>query len=107
MMQDFFLGEFSTEDARVFYGQMENFLSHGGVIDKYKWGCLRMKLPSFYVNFDRGIYRHTDYGRVHEDLALPKDKWNASFGVDFALLVPDDLQYWIVDGMNFWKLYGF
>ncbi len=52
-----------------------------------------MKLPSLYINFDRGIYRHTNYGRLHEKLALPKKSWNNRFGSDFGLIISDDLQY--------------
>jgi hypothetical protein len=106
MMRDFFFKGLTLESAKSFYKDVERFLSYGGEMDLRKWNFLRMKLPSFYVNFDRGIYRHTDYGRLHEELALPKTQWNARCSSDFGLLIPDDVQYWILDRMNFFKLYG-
>ena len=106
MMKDFFSKGLTLKSAKSFYEDVERFLSYGGEMDSRKWNFLRMKLPSFYINFDRGIYRHTDYGRLHEELALPKTQWDARCSSDFGLLIPDDDQYWIVDRMNFWKLYG-
>lgn len=106
MLQEFFSSGFALGDSEGFYQDMEQFLSYGGEVDWRKWNFLRMKLPSFYINFDRGIYRHTDHGRLHEELALPKKNWDARFGSDFGLLIPDGLQYWVIDSMNFWKLYG-
>lgn len=106
MLQEFFSSGFALDEFGRFYKGIEQFLSCGGKVDWQKWNFLRMKLPSFYINFDRGIYRHTDYGRLHEDLALPKKEWDARFGSDFGLLIPDCLQYWVIDGMDFWKLYS-
>ncbi|MGY1919822.1 hypothetical protein HX780_14675 [Pseudomonas tolaasii] len=106
MMQDFFSKGLTFERVKSFYKDVERFLSCGGEMDSQKWNFLRMKLPSFYINFDRRIYRHTDYGRLHEELALPRTQWNACCSSDFGLLIPDDDQYWIVDRMNFWKLYS-
>jgi hypothetical protein len=105
-MREFFLNGYSAEKVSAFYSDVERFLSFGKSLDWQQWDFLRMKLPSFYINFDRGIYRHTDWDRLHEELALPKDRWDAKAGSDFGLLIPDKQQYWLTNQMNFWKLYG-
>lgn len=105
-MRKFFLNGYSSERISGFYSDIEDFLAFGKSLDWQKWDFLRMKLPSFYINFDRGIYRHTDWDRLHEELALPKESWDARAGSDFVLLVPDKQQYWLTTQMNFWKLYG-
>lgn len=58
------------------------------------------RLPMFYVNFDRDIYMHMDYGRAHEDLAY--SGWLAKCA-DFCYLVPDRERYWVSGAVDFWK----
>lgn len=48
------------------------------------------KLPLFYIDFDRKIYRHKDYGRMHQDYAYD---WDAK-EEDFESLVPESSIYW-------------
>lgn len=61
-----------------------------------------MRLPKFYINFDKKICRHTDWDRGNEKFV--PEGWNAQAHSDFGLLIPDDLRYWLIDGMSFWKL---
>jgi hypothetical protein len=58
------------------------------------------RLPKFYVNFDRKIYMHMDYGRSHEDSTYPG--WIAQC-VDFNFLIPDRERYWVKEGNDYWK----
>lgn len=60
-----------------------------------------VKLPQFYINFDRNMYFHMDIERFHEDSAY-KD-WNAKY-LDFSYLIPDEQRYWIQENRDFWKL---
>lgn len=62
--------------------------------------ALASRLPSFYINFDRCMYMHMDYGRAHEDLAY--STWVAK-AADFSYLIPDVLRYWCADG-DYWKM---
>lgn len=62
--------------------------------------AVAFKLPAFYVNFDRRIYMHMEYGRTHEDLAYAD--WHAQCS-DFCHLIPDIEKYWALDGKDFWK----
>jgi len=57
-------------------------------------------LLTFYVNFDKEIFFHMDYGRAHEDLA--HSGWSAKY-IDFCYLIPDGERYWMVDGSDYWK----
>ena len=54
-----------------------------------------------YINFDREIYMHMDFGRLHEELSYPD--W-ISQCADFSFLIPDKERYWSVGGNDFWKL---
>lgn len=85
-----------------FYNYIEKFLSTLDEPVSDEWDKWRMRLPHFYINFTKKIYRHTDWGRNHESL-VPSG-WDAQANSDFGLLVPDKEQYWLIDGMNFWKL---
>lgn len=58
------------------------------------------RLPMFYINFDRKIYKHMDSGRFHETLAHPG--WSSQYS-DFGFLIPDKERYWMKNG-DFWKL---
>lgn len=63
-------------------------------------GNLASRLPMFYVNFDRKIYMHMDFGRSHEDLVY--SDWYSSRS-DFSFLIPDAQRYWIQGG-DHWKI---
>ena len=85
------------------HGEVEDYyLSGVGLSDK-SLRCANAaasRLPRFYVNFDRKIYIHMDYGRAHEDLAYPD--WFAKCS-DFCHLVPDSEKYWVLEDMDCWK----
>jgi len=101
-MRDFFmLGRVGTH-LIDFYDYIERFLSVLTDPVSDEWDKWRMRLPKFYINFDKKIYRHTDWDRSHETSA-PLD-WSAQANSDFGLLIPDKEQYWLINGMNFWKL---
>jgi len=101
-MKNFFLSGRNSADIVDFYNYIERFLSSLTDSVATEWDSWKMRLPKFYINFDKKIYRHTDWDRNHENLA-PSD-WNAQANNDFGLLVPDKEQYWLINGMNFWKL---
>lgn len=101
-MRTFFLSGRDNECLVKFYHYIENFLSTLTEPVSSEWDGWRMRLPKFYINFDKKIYRHTDWDRSHENSAPPD--WNAQANSDFGLFVPDEEQYWIINGMNFWKL---
>lgn len=63
--------------------------------------ALSARLPKFYINFDRKIYMHMDFGRFHEELSYPD--W-VSQCADFNFLVPDKEKYWLLGGNDYWKL---
>lgn len=90
------------EQLVIFYDYVERFLSTLTDPVSVEWDSWRMRLPKFYINFDKKIYRHTDWYRSHE--ASVPSNWNAQANSDFGLLVPDKEQYWLINGMNFWKL---
>lgn len=85
-----------------FYDYVERYLSTSTEPVSAEWDGWRMRLPKFYINFDKKIYRHTDWDRSHET-SVPSG-WSVQANSDFGLLVPDKEQYWIINGMNFWKL---
>lgn len=58
------------------------------------------RLPKFLINFDRKLYLHLDYGRMHEDST--DSSWDARYG-DFVALVPDCERYWLSAGRDYWK----
>lgn len=101
-MRSFFTLNRSDEDLADFYFYIEQFLSTSTENVSPEWDKWKMRLPKFYINFDKKIYRHTDWERNHEK-SVPAD-WNAQSSNDFGLLVPDKDQYWLIDGRNFWKL---
>lgn len=101
-MRRFFISGRNKKDVVDFYNYIERFLSTLTEPVANEWDGWRMRLPKFYINFDKKIYRHTDWDRNHEASA-PSD-WNAQASSDFGLLIPDKEQYWLIDGMNFWKL---
>ncbi|MBB1202854.1 hypothetical protein EGM70_21480 [Enterobacteriaceae bacterium 89] len=102
MMRNFFTFGKTKDELFDFYNYIEEFHSISLGTVSSKWDELRMRLPMFYINFAKKIYRHTDWEINHEELA-PAD-WAAQANDDFGLLVPDREQYWLIDGMNFWKL---
>jgi len=61
-----------------------------------------MRLPKFYITFDKKIYRHTDWDRSRE-ASVPSD-WKTQASSDFGFLVPDKEQYWHINDMIFSKL---
>jgi len=101
-MRSFFTSGRNDRQLVSFYDYVEQFLSTLTDPVSAEWDSWRMRLPKFYINFDKKIYRHTDWDRSHEAY-LPSD-WNAQENSDFGLLVPDKEQYWLINGMNFWKL---
>lgn len=101
-MREFFISGHAREHLIDFYDYIERFLSVLTVPVSDEWDQWRIRLPSFYINFDKKIYRHTDWDRCHET-SVPSD-WNAQANSDFGLFIPDKAQYWLISGMNFWKL---
>ncbi|ARB83681.1 MULTISPECIES: hypothetical protein [Yersinia] len=101
-MRSFFTLDRDDERLVSFYDYVERFLCTLTAPVSVEWDSWRMRLPKFYINFDKKIYRHTDWDRNYEASA-PSD-WNAQANSDFGLLVPDKEQYWLINGMNFWKL---
>lgn len=101
-MRSFFIFDRDDERLVIFYDYVERFLSTLTDPVSVEWDSWRMRLPKFYINFDKKIYRHTDWDRSHE--ASVPSGWNAQANSDFGLLVPDKEQYWLINGMNFWKL---
>lgn len=101
-MRSFFTLGRPDEQLVIFYDYVERFLSTLTDPVSVEWDSWRMRLPKFYINFDKKIYRHTDWDRSHE--ASVPSNWNAQANSDFGLLVPDKEQYWLINGMNFWKL---
>ncbi|KDM90061.1 hypothetical protein [Photobacterium galatheae] len=83
--------------------KVENYLVYGDELSKedfllsQKIVCL---LPLFYINFDRKLFMHMDWGRNHEDTIY--ESWSGSCG-DFLSLIPDDQKYWIHQRKDFWK----
>ncbi|ELY4855767.1 hypothetical protein QLY67_000635 (plasmid) [Cronobacter turicensis] len=101
-MKSFFLFNRRNDELAGFYDYIERFLSNLNEPVSEKWDSWRMRLPKFYINFDKKIFRHTDWDRNHESY-VPSE-WEGQANNNFGLLVPDKEQYWLIDGMNFWKL---
>ncbi|AVR02627.1 hypothetical protein RJ492_004570 [Pluralibacter gergoviae] len=101
-MRFFFTFGRDDEKLVIFYDYVERFLSTLTDPVSIEWDSWRMRLPKFYINFDKKIYRHTDWDRSH-DATVPSD-WSIQANSNFGLLVPDKEQYWLINGMNFWKL---
>lgn len=104
-MIGFFIHEIDESDLENLYKYVESYLmSSRGDINNDKWSLLECRLPKFYLNLDRKLFFHTDWQRNFEE-NLPED-WSGKASSQFWSLIPDKYQYWIVNGMNFWKLYG-
>lgn len=101
-MKRFFISGQSESYLCNFYDYVERFLSVLTDPVSDEWDKWKMRLPKFYINFDKRIYCHTDGEQSHET-SVPSD-WNAQAKSDFGLFIPDKEQYWLIDGMNFWKL---
>ena len=101
-MKSFFLFNRRNDELAGFYDYIERFLSNLNEPVSEKWDSWRMRLPKFYINFDKKIFRHTDWDRNHKSY-VPSE-WEGQANNNFGLLVPDKEQYWLIDGMNFWKL---
>lgn len=101
-MRTFFISGRNNEELQRCYHHIEHFLSSSTEPVSAEWDSWRMRLPRFYINFDKHIFRHTDWERNHEDLV--PEEWHAQANNSFGLLVPDRYQYWLINGMNFWKL---
>ncbi|RLM24564.1 hypothetical protein BIY26_10340 [Brenneria goodwinii] len=101
-MRSFFTLDRDDEQLVSFYDYVERFLSTLTEPVSVEWDSWRMRLPKFYINFEKKKKSHTDWDRSHE-ASVPSD-WSAQANSDFGLLVPDKEQYWLINGMNFWKL---
>lgn len=101
-MRTFFTYNRSNEDITNFYDYIERFSSTSTIHRSSTSDSWKIRLPKFYINFDKKIFRHTDWDRDHE-YYIPSD-WNAQANSDFGLLVPNTEQYWLINNMNFWKL---
>ncbi|WP_236190338.1 hypothetical protein [Pseudomonas paraglycinae] len=90
-------------DGKLFERIEQHYLSGEALsVDEFKLANIFVsRLPKFYVNFDRKIYMHMDYGRCHEESAYPG--WIAQC-VDFNFLIPDRERYWVKEGSDYWKL---
>ncbi|MDH1300253.1 hypothetical protein [Achromobacter sp. GD03932] len=83
---------------------IEKYYLFGGDLSKDGFSganIIASRLPKFYVNFDRKIYIHMDFGRAHEDLVYAD--WFAGCE-DFCYLIPDRERYWFLHGSDYWKL---
>lgn len=98
----FFISGHSLEEINNFYQYIEDFLTISNAPVSNEWDKWRLKLPTFYINFNKKIFRHTDWEHEY-DFLVPND-WEVRLDSNFGLLVPDSEQYWIINGMNFWKL---
>lgn len=104
-MEEFFKYKMNIDDLEKLYIYIESYLMSGkGDIKNEAWAILEFRLPKFYLNFDRNLFFHTDWQRDFEK-QLPND-WRGNASSQFWSLIPDKYQYWIINGMNFWKLYG-
>lgn len=104
-MKEFFKYKMNVDDLEKLYIYIEDYLMSGkGDIQDELWAILESRLPKFYLNLDRNLFFHTDWQRDFEK-QLPID-WKGKASSQFWSLIPDRYQYWIVNGMNFWKLYG-
>lgn len=105
-MQRFFKYNISQDCFEQLYTYVESYLMSGiDDINNDKWFVLESRLPKFYINLDRNLFFHTDWQRDFEK-QLPNN-WKGKSSSQFWSLIPDEYQYWIVNGMNFWKLYGY
>ncbi|MBP1483056.1 hypothetical protein [Acinetobacter nosocomialis] len=104
-MKNFFKYKTNMDELEKLYIYMEDYLMSGeGDIKNELWAVMESRLPKFYLNLDRNLFFHTDWQREFEN-QLP-DNWKGKASSQFWSLIPDSYQYWIINGMNFWKLYG-
>ncbi|MBR7734509.1 hypothetical protein [Acinetobacter nosocomialis] len=104
-MKNFFKYKTNMDELEKLYIYMEDYLMSGeGDIKNELWAVMESRLPKFYLNLDRNLFFHTDWQREFEN-QLP-DNWKGKAFSQFWSLIPDSYQYWIINGMNFWKLYG-
>jgi hypothetical protein len=101
-MGDFFKYGHSVAYFAEFYRHIEDVLSGSAEARLDEWDKLRMRLPRFYINLDDRTFQHVDWDRSHESY-VPSD-WNAKASSEFGELIPSEEKYWIVDGMDFWRL---
>jgi len=101
-MGDFFKYGHSVVYLAELYRHIEDVLSGRAEARFEDWDKLRMRLPRFYINLDSKILRHIDWDRFHES-NVPSD-WDAQASSEFGQWIPDEKKYWVVDGMDFWKL---
>lgn len=105
LVREDFEGVFDMDgdcNAGKLLSRIENYYLSGVElnVDEFSFaGRLASRLPMFYVNFDRKIYMHMDFGRSHEDLAYPD--WFSKCS-DFNFLIPDVERYWVRCG-DYWK----
>lgn len=102
---------FQTHDyelQNLLYEKVEAHLAYGDelireeTLDEFLFiNQMSMKLPLFYINFDRKIYMHMNWDRSHESYSYKN--W-FSKADDFRYLVPDHESYWKRDGKDFWKV---
>ncbi|NWB94901.1 hypothetical protein HX870_10355 [Pseudomonas gingeri] len=101
-LEDFFDMGVSGEIASLL-GRVEEYYLSGAELNSEDFsfaGVVASRLPMFYVNFDRKIYKHLDFGRSHEELVY--SDWVAKYS-DFNFLIPDRERYWARGG-DYWKL---
>lgn len=101
-MSDFFTYGYSRVYLAEFYRHVEDVLSGRAEARLGEWDRLRMRLPRFYINLDDKLFQHVDWDRSHESY-VPSD-WSAQASSEFGTLIPGRERYWLVDGMDFWKL---
>ncbi|UTM59454.1 hypothetical protein L4174_022415 [Photobacterium sp. CCB-ST2H9] len=80
---------------RTLSTKVENYLTYRDELseeDFYLTQKIGYFLPLFYINFDKKLFMHMDWGRCHEDTIY--ESWSGSCG-DFLSLIPDEQKYWI------------
>ena len=103
VLSGLFFGDNASEGFKLL-GEVERYYLSGGNLSASDFKAasnLSSRLPKFYINFDRKIYMHMDFGRFHEELSYPD--W-ISKCADFNFLVPDKERYWLLGGNDYWKL---
>jgi hypothetical protein len=103
ILSSFELENFIGVDGNIFK-KVEAYYLTGEVLSMADFkhaNVISSRFPKFYINFDRKIYMHLDYGRAHEDLAY--SDW-ISECADFSFLIPDNERYWVKAGNDYWKL---
>lgn len=103
ILSSFELENFIGVDGDIFK-KVEAYYLTGEVLSMADFkhaNVISSRFPKFYINFDRKIYMHLDYGRAHEDLAY--SDWTAECA-DFSFLIPDNERYWVKAGNDYWKL---